>query len=153
VNTFPEQLKCPDLVEPQIIVRGKYTHNRANGKGTGCHPQHECLKRRGLRRTSYFHTDWSRASDCAIRGGANRLGRFGEPPLPIFILAQNNNAVNDITHIRFCVCCGERFVADEYRFDDLLSQMSAPFQNRVKAFAARPFRTISEHSGRICVIA
>src|SRR5947208_15138008 len=44
---------------------------------------------------------------------------------------------------------GERFVADEYCFDDLLSQMPAAVQYGAKTFAARPFRTVSEHSGRI----
>jgi hypothetical protein len=43
VNVFPEQLKCPDFVESQTIVRGKYTHANANGKGTDCHPQHDCM--------------------------------------------------------------------------------------------------------------
>ena len=57
MDAFPEQLECPDLVEPQIIVCGKYTHTNANRKGTDCQPQHECMKRQVLRRTLYFHTD------------------------------------------------------------------------------------------------
>jgi hypothetical protein len=57
VDAFTEELECPDLVEPQIIVRGKYAHTNANGKGTDCHPQHECMSLRALRHTWYFHAD------------------------------------------------------------------------------------------------
>lgn len=57
MNAFPEQLECLDFVEPQVIVRGRYAQSSANDKGTDCHPQHECMKRRVLRRTLYFHTD------------------------------------------------------------------------------------------------
>src|SRR5262249_19531926 len=57
MSAFAEQLECPDLVEPQIIVRGKHAHNNTDGKGTDCHPQHEYVKRRALRRASYNHTD------------------------------------------------------------------------------------------------
>jgi hypothetical protein len=57
VSAFAEQLECPDLVEPQIILCGEYAHNRASNKGSDCHPQHECMQRRALRRTWYFHKD------------------------------------------------------------------------------------------------
>jgi hypothetical protein len=105
---FPQELECPHFVEPQIIVRGKYTHNNANGKGSDCHPQHECMQRRALRCTSYFHADCCGPFAVSLRAGANRFRRFGEPPLPIFILVPNNEAGNEITQMRFCVCCGER---------------------------------------------
>ena len=80
------------------------------------------------------------------RDGSANVGK-GEH----FILVQNNDAGNEIMQIRFCVCCGERFVADEYRFDDLLSQMPAAVQDGAKAFATRPFRTVSEHAWGVCV--
>jgi len=57
MNVFPEQLECPDFVEPQIVMRSKYTYSSADGKGTDCHPQHECMKGGALRRTLYIHTD------------------------------------------------------------------------------------------------
>ena len=41
MDAFPEQLECPNLIEPQIIVRGEHTHNNANGKGADSHPQDE----------------------------------------------------------------------------------------------------------------
>lgn len=95
---FPEQLECPDLVEPQIIVRGKYTQTNANGKRTDRHPQHECMQRRALRCTSYFHTDCCGPLAVSLRAGA-------------FVgLAQSDHITNEVAQIRFCVCCGERLV-------------------------------------------
>ena len=43
VNVFPEQLQRPHLVEPQIIMRGKYPQHAACDKGAGRDPQHECI--------------------------------------------------------------------------------------------------------------
>ena len=90
--------------------------------------------------------------------GVELEGGSAEPPsaievnrtLPIFVRAKRP-LTNQIAQMRFRVRCGERLAADEYRFDDLLSQMTASFQHCAKTFAARPFRTISEHSRRVCV--
>ena len=43
--------------------------------------------------------------------------------------------------MRFRVRCGERLAADEYCFDDLLSQMTAPFQNRANTFGCASIRS------------
>ena len=71
---FAEQLECPDLVEPQIVSRRKHTNNTANGEGTDRHPQHDCMKRRALRCTSYFHTDCCGPLAVSLR--SRRLSRL-----------------------------------------------------------------------------
>ena len=65
--------------------------------------------------------------------------------------AQSDYIANEIAQMRLGLGCGERFVAHEYRFDDLLSQMPVAFQYGTKTFAARPFRASSKHSRRVCV--
>ena len=73
VSAFAEQLECPDLVEPQIVMRSEYTQTNANDEGADCQPQDEC-----------------RSGECCVvsriftRIELNRRRRFGEPPLPIF---------------------------------------------------------------------
>jgi hypothetical protein len=57
VNAFTQQLECPHLVEPQIVLRGKDAHNNTHGKGTDCHPQQECMQRWPSNLISYFHQD------------------------------------------------------------------------------------------------
>ena len=58
----PEQPRFPDAVrlkDGRIVVVYHYAtaHTNANGKGTDCHPQHESIKRRVLRRALYFRAD------------------------------------------------------------------------------------------------
>src|SRR5882724_12727576 len=88
------------------------------------------MELRVLSRTSYLHT-------IAV---ARALVGF----------AQSDYVANKIAQMRLRFGGGERFVTHEYRFDDLLSQMPAAFQYGAKTFAARPFRTISKHSRRVC---
>ncbi len=57
--------------------------------------------------------------------------------------AQYDHITNQIAEMRFRIRCGERFAADEYCFDDLLSQVTAPFQHRAQTFGARPFGAAS----------
>ena len=49
--------------------------------------------------------------------------------------AQSDHVANEIAQMRLRLGCGERFVADEYCFDDLLSQMPAAVQHGAKTFA------------------
>ena len=107
-NVFAKQLECPDLVKPQIIARRKHTYNTANDEGTDRHPQHEYIKRRALRHNFCFQTNCFALSLCDC--GCALVG-----------LAQSDHIVNEIAQLRFCLGCGERFVADEYRFHYLLS--------------------------------
>jgi hypothetical protein len=100
---FPQQLECPHFVEPQIILRGKYTHNNANGKGSDCHPQHECMQRRALRCTSHFHTDCCGPFAVSLRAGA------------LVGFAQSDHLANEVAQMRFCVCCGERLAWSRHR--------------------------------------
>jgi hypothetical protein len=72
------------------------------------------------------------------------FGATGGRALPaIFGLGQYDYITNQMAQMRFRVRCGERVAADEYCFDDLLSQVTAPFQNLANTFGARPFGAAS----------
>ena len=51
----------------------------------------------------------------------------------------NDDVTHQIAQMGFRVCCGELLAAYEYRFDDLLSQMTASFEHRANTLSTRPF--------------
>jgi hypothetical protein len=57
--------------------------------------------------------------------------------------AQYDHIVDQIAQMRFSVCCRKRLAAHEYRFDNLLSQMPASFQNCAETFGVRSRRPTS----------
>jgi hypothetical protein len=59
-------------------------------------------------------------------------------PYLFFRLTQNDDVANQVAQMRLCLGGGESVAANEYRLDDLLSQMAAAFQHRAKTFGTRP---------------
>jgi hypothetical protein len=92
--------------------------------------------------------NWHRLRDKTIHLGCpSARPRHGEqaPVVPclFFRFAQDDHITNQIAQMRFRIRYRERFAADEYCFDHLLSQMTAPFQNFANTFGARPFGAAS----------
>ena len=57
MDAFAKQFECPNLVEPQIILRSKHTHNSTNGKGSDCDRKHRWGKPWRLSLTWCFHKE------------------------------------------------------------------------------------------------
>src|SRR4029077_8562380 len=68
--------ECPDLVEPQIILRGKHTHNSTNGEGSDYDRKHGRIKPWPLSPTWCFHKDWTTRETASARSAVAPYLRF-----------------------------------------------------------------------------